>query len=115
MEKAIKAYAELVEKRYNDYMTHSFPSLKKEYVKMTLGRKYTKILIGEFPEDDNGGVHSFINNKTGDIHKPNSWRAPHPKARGNVNSETKGTESFGSQTLERSGNSYYWIKYLNGM
>ena len=95
-------------------MTHAFPSLKKEYVKMTLGRKYTKILIGEFPEDGNGSVHSFINNETGDIYKPNSWRAPHPRARGNVNSETKGTESFGTQTLS-GNNAYYWIKYLNGM
>tara|TARA_B110000483_G_scaffold122415_1_gene147566 strand:- start:187 stop:531 length:345 start_codon:yes stop_codon:yes gene_type:complete len=107
----INNFVKLVEKRYVEYMDNSFPSLTKNHVKLFKGRKYSKILLGEYKDDKNGSVHSFINNENGDIYKPNSWIAPHKTPRGNINSEYNGEEAFGSN--KPISNSYYWIKYLN--
>ena len=37
------------------------------------GRKYWKII------QNHGGVHAFVNKKTGEVYKPASWSAPHTK------------------------------------
>ena len=37
---------------------------------MELGRKYWKIM------QNHGGVHAFIDKKTGQVYKPASWRGP---------------------------------------
>jgi len=110
IQEKINNFHQLVEKRYIEYMNTSFPRLPKEYVKLIKGRKYTKILIGEYKDDDNGAVHSFINNINGDIYKPNSWRAPHKTPRGNLFSDDSGAESFGGN--RPTSNSYYWIRYI---
>jgi len=36
----------------------------------SVGRKYIKIL------QEHGGVHAFIDKKTGEVYKPASWKAP---------------------------------------
>ena len=46
------------------------------------GRKYHKIIQQDFDtfrdrnEYRDGGVHAFVNKKTGEVYKPASWRSP---------------------------------------
>ena len=44
------------------------------------GRKYYKIISNDWDERANdwrsGGVHAFVNKKTGEIYKPASWKSP---------------------------------------
>ena len=50
--------------------------------RMESGRKYWKIIQQDYDDfrDRNeyrdGGVHAFINKKTGEVYKPASWKAP---------------------------------------
>ena len=50
--------------------------------RMESGRKYWKIIQQDFDDfrDRNeyrdGGVHAFINKKTGEVYKPASWKSP---------------------------------------
>ena len=37
---------------------------------MEFGRKYIKVI------QDNGGVHAFVNKKTGEVYKPAGWAKP---------------------------------------
>ena len=47
------------------------------------GRKYYKIIHQEFDNRSgnyrDGGVHAFVNKKTGEVYKPASWKSPHTK------------------------------------
>ena len=47
------------------------------------GRKYYKIIHQEFDRSTgnyrDGGVHAFVNKKTGEVYKPASWKSPHTK------------------------------------
>jgi len=49
----------------------------------TVGRKYYKIIHQEFDDRSgnyrDGGVHAFVNKKTGEVYKPASWKSPHTK------------------------------------
>ena len=45
---------------------------------ITEGRKYYKLI------EVNGGVHAFIDKKTGDVFKPASWSKPAPIPRFNL-------------------------------
>tara|TARA_B100001250_G_scaffold318303_1_gene280932 strand:+ start:11648 stop:12016 length:369 start_codon:yes stop_codon:yes gene_type:complete len=43
------------------------------------GRKYWKIItkdIGADGKEWSGGVHAFVDKKTGEVYKPASWKAP---------------------------------------
>ena len=44
------------------------------------GRKYYKIISNDWDERrkewNSGGVHAFVNKKTGEIYKPASWKSP---------------------------------------
>ena len=44
------------------------------------GRKYYKIISNDWDDRANdwrsGGVHAFVNKKTGEIYKPASWKSP---------------------------------------
>ena len=37
---------------------------------MEFGRKYIKVI------QNNGGVHAFVDKKTGEVYKPASWKSP---------------------------------------
>ena len=37
---------------------------------MEFGRKYIKVI------QENGGVHAFVDKKTGEVYKPASWKSP---------------------------------------
>ena len=56
-----------LEANYNSRYPDSSSPVKFE---TSVGRKYIKIL------QVNGGVHAFIDKKTGEVYKPASWRAP---------------------------------------
>ena len=53
--------------------------------RMESGRKYWKIIQQDYDtfrdrnEYRDGGVHAFINKKTGEVYKPASWKSPHTK------------------------------------
>ena len=50
--------------------------------RMEYGRKYFKIIQQDYDtyrdrnEYKDGGVHAFINRKTGEVYKPASWKSP---------------------------------------
>ncbi len=50
--------------------------------RMESGRKYWKIIQQDYDtyrdinEYRDGGVHSFVNKKTGEVYKPASWKSP---------------------------------------
>ena len=53
--------------------------------RMESGRKYWKIIQQDYDtfrdrnEYRDGGVHAFVNKKTGEVYKPASWKSPHTK------------------------------------
>ena len=59
---------------------------------ITEGRKFTKIIR----EESNGGqksVFCFVDNETGDILKPASWKVPAKHPRGNILNPDNGREA----------------------
>ena len=56
-----------LEANYNSRYPDSSSPVKFE---TSVGRKYIKII------QVNGGVHAFIDKKTGEVYKPASWRGP---------------------------------------
>ena len=67
---------EALEKDYNREYPNS--SGDKKFT-ATSGRKYWKINQTDIDSDGkvwSGGVHAFIDKKTGQVYKPASWKAP---------------------------------------
>lgn len=64
------------------YQTH-FPNQPIEPLKIDLGARYIRVVA-------EGSAYAFIDKTSGDVLKPNSWKAPHPKARGNILAEDNG-------------------------
>ena len=89
-------WLEIVRQRYVDYMTGMRYQDQIQPVTMTRGKRYAKIIIGNY-------AHSFIAFATGDIFKCAGWAAPAKHARGNIFSDQKGQEAFGDG---------YYIRYL---
>ena len=46
--------------------------------RMEFGRKYIKVIQQDLRDDEyrDGGVHAFIDRKTGEVYKPASWKSP---------------------------------------
>ena len=46
--------------------------------RMEFGRKYIKVIQQDLRDGDyrDGGVHAFIDKKTGEVYKPASWKSP---------------------------------------
>jgi len=61
-------------------MNHNFD----ERVELQRGSKYTKVVVAG---DSNRSVHSFIENKTGNLLKAASWKAPAKGVRFNLLSD----------------------------
>ena len=63
-----------------DAMDNGTANLMK--FKIEKGRKYYRIITQEFDtfrdrnEYRDGGVHAFVNKKTGELHKADSWKSP---------------------------------------
>ena len=46
--------------------------------RMEFGRKYIKVIQQDLRDDEyrDGGVHAFVDRKTGEVYKPASWKSP---------------------------------------
>lgn len=84
--------------RLNEYKTRMGLTYFREFkVNTTTGPKYTKVLGVEVDHDGKEktrNIIAFIDNQTGDIFKPASFKAPAKHARGNVNSAQNGMEAI---------------------
>ena len=61
---------DLCEALENDYERRYPDSAHTKEFRCQAGRKYWKII------QNHGGVHAFIDKKTGEVYKPASWKAP---------------------------------------
>jgi hypothetical protein len=76
----------LVEALEKNYSGRNADSSRPVTFTVQTGRKYLKI------NQDHGGVHAFINRKTGDVFKPASWAAPAKHVRYNLLDEKSFTD-----------------------
>ena len=67
IEKWVYFYVQSLEENYLKRYPNSSDPVQ---FKMESGRKYWKV------NQVNGGVHSFVDKKTGEVYKPASWRGP---------------------------------------
>tara|TARA_B100000530_G_scaffold228122_1_gene147145 strand:- start:903 stop:1235 length:333 start_codon:yes stop_codon:yes gene_type:complete len=74
---------EALEKNYNGHYANSSCPVTFTVEK---GRKYHKIM------QNHGGVHAFVDKKTGDVFKPASWRGPAKYVRYNLLDEKSFTD-----------------------
>ena len=72
-----------VRKIYDDHMDKSFPTLEKNVIEYTEGKRYIR-LISRRPDAQSGSAHLFVDKKNGDVLKTASWAAPAKGARGNI-------------------------------
>ena len=96
---------EALEKDYERSYPNS--SHKKEF-RCQAGRKYWKINQQDVEEDGkiwSGGVHAFIDKKTGDVFKAAAWSAPAKGVRYNILTQTE-------TVLKRAGNDGGFGGYL---
>ena len=68
----------LVEALEKNYLFRYSESSRPVSFTVEKGRKYLKI------NQEHGGVHAFVDKKTGDVFKPASWRGPAKYARYNL-------------------------------
>ena len=62
-----------------DYKRQYPDSSHDKKFEVKVGRKYHKIIMYDLNCDGkrwSGGVHAFIDRKTGEVYKPASWKAP---------------------------------------
>ena len=67
IEKWVWQYCRTLEENYNLSYPNSSSPIK---FSMEFGRKYIKVI------QNNGGVHAFVNKKTGEVYKPAGWAKP---------------------------------------
>ena len=102
IEKWVWYYCRSLEENYKQHSIRMFERGDSDYSKKQLenvnngtanlakfrmesGRKYWKIIQQDYDtfrdrnEYRDGGVHSFVNKKTGEVYKPASWKSPHTK------------------------------------
>ena len=102
IEKWVWQYCRSLENNYENYHVRMASNYTSDYSKKQLedvkngtanlmkfrmesGRKYWKIIQQDYDtfrdrnEYRDGGVHAFVNKKTGEVYKPASWKSPHTK------------------------------------
>ena len=70
---------DLVDALEADYQKQYPNSSHDKKFEVKVGRKYLKINQTDIDSDGkvwSGGVHAFIDRKTGEVYKPASWKAP---------------------------------------
>jgi len=67
IEKWVWQLCRSLEENYNLRYPNSGDPIK---FNMEFGRKYIKVI------QNNGGVHAFVDKKTGEVYKPASWKSP---------------------------------------
>ena len=76
IEKWVWYYCRSLEKNYQSKYPNSTSDIQ---FKMEFGRKYIKVNhvdIDSNGKEWSGGVHAFIDKKTGEVYKPASWKSP---------------------------------------
>ena len=76
IEKWTWQYCRSLEENYKQSYPNS--TFGKEFV-MEFGRKYIKVIQYDLRDGERGyggGVHAFIDKKTGEVYKPASWKSP---------------------------------------
>ena len=99
IEKWVWQYCRSLENNYENYHVRSMQQFSSAYAnkqledvkngtanlmkfRMESGRKYWKIIQQDYDtfrdrnEYRDGGVHAFVNKKTGEVYKPASWKSP---------------------------------------
>ena len=99
IEKWVWYYCRSLEENYKQYHVRSMERMSSDYsnqqledvkngtanlmkFRMESGRKYWKIIQQDYDtyrdinEYRDGGVHAFIDRKTGEVYKPASWKSP---------------------------------------
>ena len=76
----------LVEALEKNYLFRYSESSRPVEFTVETGRKYLKI------NQEHGGVHAFVDKKTGDVFKPASWRGPAKYVRYNLLDEKSFTD-----------------------
>ena len=99
IEKWVWQLCRSLEQNYENYHVRSHQNFTSEYAKKRLedvkngtanlmrfrmesGRKYWKIIQQDYDtfrdrnEYRDGGVHAFVDKKTGEVYKPASWKSP---------------------------------------
>ena len=101
---ATHAFLDVINERFQQYCERAnLTHCRSDYFAIdSIGRKYIKISHFEKGNDSGRSVHSFVDKKTGDIYKAQTWKAPAKHARGNVFC------SRGKDAL----NSGYLVRYL---
>lgn len=84
---AIEKYVEEIrDAQTKDWAEHKYDMAKVPEFGIEVGKKYARITRTSWGQKS---VHCFVEIKTGDIYKANTWNAPAKIVRGNVNSEKK--------------------------
>ena len=75
IEKWVWQLCRSLEENYNLRYPDSSAPIK---FRMEFGRKYIKVIQQDLRDGDyrDGGVHAFIDKKTGEVYKPASWKSP---------------------------------------
>ena len=83
IEKWVWQLCRSLEQNYQSkYPNRVIPDVVRVKFRMESGRKYWKIIQQDYDtfrdrnEYRDGGVHAFIDKKTGEVYKPASWRGP---------------------------------------
>lgn len=79
-------YLEGVREKVGENMK-KYPALRVPEVNAKFGPRYVKVYTSEKAEDGtvhSCSVHSFIDQASGNVLKPDSWRNPAKHARGNI-------------------------------
>lgn len=87
----LDAYVEGVQAKFDEYMSNTFPTLRRVVISTMPGKRYVRIV------EDNGSqrsVHSFVDTTNGDVLKSATWKAPAKHARGNIYSPNRGLEAL---------------------
>ena len=75
IEKWVWKLCRSLEENYNLRYPDSSAPVK---FRMEFGRKYIKVIQQDLRDDEyrDGGVHAFVDRKTGEVYKPASWKSP---------------------------------------
>ena len=75
IEKWVWQLCRSLEENYNLRYPNSSAPVK---FRMEFGRKYIKVIQQDLRDGNyrDGGVHAFIDQKTGEVYKPASWKSP---------------------------------------
>jgi len=75
IEKWVWQLCRSLEENYNLKYPNSSAPVK---FRMEFGRKYIKVIQQDLRDGNyrDGGVHAFIDKKTGEVYKPASWKSP---------------------------------------